>query len=127
MKSIKVNNPHIQKKKKDMKKVRRLSNAFQKSSANVTETQVKTPEESICSNDMTTTHGNNIEEKISNLGSYLFQNVVSTSNPASHFTEDNKSIQSRLNETSESKQMNLTSSNDTTTQPMTPKVQFKKS
>jgi len=127
MKSVKVNNPHIQKKKKDMKRVRRLSNAFQKSSANVTETLVKTPEESICSNDVTTAHGLHIEERISSLGSYLFQNAVTTSNPTSHFTEDNRSIQSRLNDTSDSKQMNLTSSNDTTTQQMTPKVQFKKS
>lgn len=124
MKSVKVNNPHIQKKKKDNKRVRRLSNAFQKSTMN-TESLVKTPEESICSNDATTNHGLNIEDKFNSLGSYLFQSS-NASNGNSQICEDNKSIQSKLNETTDSKQINLTSSNDTSTQ-MTPKVQFKKS
>lgn len=124
-KSVKVNNPHIMKKKKENKRVRRLSNAFAKSTVN-TESVVKTPEESICSNDITTNHGVNIEEKFNNLGNYLFQQQNSNSNATSHVQDDAKSIGSRLNETTDSKQINLTSSNDTSTQ-MTPKVQFKKS
>ena len=123
-KSIKVNNPHIQKKKKENKRVRKLSNAFQKTVVN-TEAAMKTPEESICSNDITTNHGVNIEDKFSSLGGYLLQQQVSSvaSNGNSQFAEDTKSIQSRLNETSDSKQINLTS--DTSSQ-MTPKVQFRK-
>lgn len=121
-KSIKVNNPHIQKKKKENKRVRRLSNAFQKSVVN-TESAVRTPEESICSNDITTNHGINIEDRFNNLGGYLFQHQASGNANSSQYGEDTKSIQSRLNETSDSKQINMTS--DTSSQ-MTPKVQFKK-
>lgn len=123
VKSAKSNNPHIQKKKKEHKKVRRLSNAFQKPTMNTnTDTVIKTPEESICSNDITTNHGLNTEDKFNSLGSYLQHNSMLNNQLA----EDSKSIQSRLNETSDSKQINLTSSNDTSAQ-MTPKVQFKKS
>lgn len=121
---MKQNNPHIQKKKKENRKTRNLSNAFQKSNAN-TESNIKTPEESICSNDVTTFHGTVTEEKFTGLGSYLLQSNPN-SNANSHLAEDNKSIQSRMNETTDSKQINQTSSVDTSAQ-MTPKVQFKKS
>lgn len=120
---MKHNNPHIQKKKKENRKTRNLSNAFQKSNTNV-ENNIKTPEESICSNDATNFHGTITEEKYNGFGSHFLQSNTN-SNANSHMAEDNKSIQSRMNETTDSKQINQTSSVDTSTQ-MTPKVQFKK-
>ena len=117
-KSLKYENPHIErKKKKEQKKIRRLSNAFQKVKELESSFQVKTPEESICSNEATTNNhaGLNIEEKVTSLANYLFQNSTNNGHSAA---EDNTS----RNDTSDSKHLN-TSTNDNSSQATT-KVQF---
>jgi hypothetical protein len=90
-KSAKADNPHIAK-RRNHKKLRRLSAAFHKatfpSNRDVDSTHNKTPEESICSNDVAVPHVNT-EDRDHLAASYNSTNLYTSYSHQSNTTESN--------------------------------------
>jgi hypothetical protein len=120
-KSVKTDNPHIQSKRRNNRKNRRFSSAFQRHHAKDESAQLKTPEESICSTDGNAFHpvAINIDDK--EAGTNNANNLINTLPDIS----DEKAKQSdiiKLNTSFNDSQMlnNSAGSNNSAT-----KVQFK--